>query len=59
MTYNGTTLRNRPHVFRSGSLAVSSAVKGQRVVMGEAGEYLVVTNADAMRLHRAGYEVVA
>ena len=61
MNYNNVTLKRQPAIFRNGALAASYAarsVKPHRVVLGNAGEYLVVTNGDAMRLVRAGYELL-
>ena len=61
MNYNNVTLKRHPAIFRNGALAQSYAqrnIKPRRVVLGNAGEYLVVTNGDAMRLVRAGYELI-
>ncbi len=61
-SYEGVSLKYRPAVFTTEKNAVSSArrcLKPHRVVMGLAGQWLLVCNADAMRLHRAGFEVFA
>lgn len=56
--YHAVRLANRPAIFRDGDLAMRVARRTrERVVLGECGEYLLVTNADAQRLVRAGYEL--
>jgi hypothetical protein len=60
--YHGVALRNRPDLFVSEALALTCAARCERphrVVMGADGQFLVVVNADAMRLARAGFEVRA
>jgi len=61
-SYEGVSLKYRPALFTQERFALSSAarcVKPHRVVMGLVGEFLLVCNADAMRLARAGFEVIA
>ena len=62
--YRNTPLRNRPAIFRTLAGAERWAAGGNKplcVVMGDAdaGEFLAVCPADASRLVRAGYEMVA
>ena len=60
--YHGVALKHSPDIFVSGALAMTCAArceKPHRVVMGAAGQFLVVCPADATRLARAGFEVIA
>ena len=60
-TYNTVTLRRRPIIMRDGAMALRTAarcVDSMLVVMGEVGEFLVVTYGDASRLARAGYQLL-
>ena len=59
-SYNSVALKYSPDIFRIERLAHSYASRSRkfnRVIMGDAGEYLIVCNADAQRLVRAGYEL--
>ena len=58
-SYNNVALKHRPVFFSTERYAHSYASRSRfsRVIMGEAGQYLVVCNADAQRLVRAGYEL--
>lgn len=56
--YHGIVLRHRPDIFRCPVNAKRSAArrtKPHRVILGEVGDHLIVCNADAQRLVRAGY----
>ena len=58
--YRTVAIKYSADVFTSERFAFSFAARSQkfnRVVLGESGEFLVVCNADAMRLVRAGYEL--
>ena len=58
--YSNVALKYSPDIFSQSRYAHSFAarsLKFNRVIMGDAGQYLVVCNADAMRLVRAGYEL--
>lgn len=59
-SYNNVALKYSPDLFNTERYAHSYASRSRkfnRVIMGEAGQYLVVCNADAQRLVRAGYEL--
>ena len=65
--YRGVALRQRPLIYSCPALAQSAAasrVVPTAIVMGEwrddgRGEFLIVSPADAIRLLRAGFEVMS
>lgn len=60
--YEGVAIKYRPMVYTVAEYAMASAarcIKPHRVVMGIVGQYLVVCPADASRLCRAGFEMIA
>jgi hypothetical protein len=61
MTYQNVTIKYRPSIFSNESAALRWAecsTKFNRVILAEVGVFLVVCNADAMRLVRGGYELI-
>jgi len=61
MSYQNVSLKYKPAIFSNKESALRWAAfspKFNRVVMADVGDWLVVCNADAMRLVRAGYELV-
>lgn len=59
--YHGVSLRNRPDVYRTHAAAARGAsycIKPHYIVMGVAGEFLLVCPSDARRLVSAGFEMV-